>query len=155
MLKVLKSILNTYSVAVNLVQAGQLFDEGQALFDAKEYKNALPKMLAAAEKGSAHAACHLGIMYMKGLGVAPDWKEAADYLELAIIGAVPLAKSSLGMIYAIGGYGLRRNIDKAVALLEESLNETDDAKDAEMLAMIRRKQGIFGQKEQARPRIEW
>jgi TPR repeat protein len=155
MLNVLKSLLNTYSVAANLVQANQLFDEARALYDAREYKSALPIMKAAAEKGSAHAASHLGIMYMKGFGVAPDWKEAADYLELAIIGKVPLAKSGLGMITAIGGHGLKRDIKKAVALLEESVQETGDGKDAEMLDMIQRKQGIFGQKEQARPKIKW
>jgi TPR repeat protein len=155
MLRVLKSLLNTYSVAVNLVQANQLFDEARALYDAKEFRQALPKMLAAAERGSAHAASHLGIMYMKGLGVAQDWKEAADYLELAIIGKVPLAKSSLGMITAIGGYGLKRNVKRAITLLEESVQETGDGKDLEMLSMIQRKQGIFGQKEQARPKVQW
>ena len=92
---------------------------------------------------------------MKGLGVAPDWQIAARHLELAVEGSVPLAKGSLGMICAIGGYGLKRDIPRATALLEEAVQESGDHKDAEMLAMIRNKQGIFGLKEQARPKIQW
>lgn len=155
MLNVLKSLLDTYGAVANKIQAGQLFDEAKALFDAKEYKAALSMMKEASDMGSPYAACYVGIMHMKGLGVAQDWKVAAAYLELGIEGDVPLAKSNLGLIYGIGGYGLRRDIKQATLLLEQSVSETGDAQDAQALEMIKKKQGPFGVKEQARPKIQW
>lgn len=155
-------LLGFLSASIDKIKAGQLFDEAKALFDAKDYKAALPLMKEAAEKGSPHAMAHIGIMYLKGLGVPCDWKRAAEVLEMAIAvekyqgtyfsGA--LIKSNLGMIHGIGGYNLKRDLARAAQYLREASAEGDE-QSTELLKAVEERKGVFGQKEKAKPDIRW
>lgn len=162
MLNILNTLTNLTGALVNKVQAGQVFGEALALFQAQEYKAALPLMKEAAEKGSPFALAHLGIMAMKGLGMSCDWKKSVELMEMTIqlenyqgtYYSVTSLKSSIGMLYAIGGYGLKRDLVKGKAYLQEAANE-GDARSADFLKLVVAKKGPFGQKEVARPQIQW
>lgn len=162
MLNILNSLTRLTGGLLNKVQAGRLFDEALAYFQAKEYKASLPLMKEAAEKGSPFAMAHLGMMAMKGLGMPCDWKMAVELMEMTIkledyqgtYYSTTSLKSSIGMVYAIGGYGLKRDLEKAKAYLQEAANEGDD-KSAGFLKLVVARKGVFGQKEKARPDIKW
>ncbi len=64
--------------------AEKLYDEGKALYDAKKYQEAFPKLKAAAEKGHKKAQYRMGRCYDKGNGVEEDNKIAFSwYLKSA------------------------------------------------------------------------
>lgn len=154
---------NQFSAAVlNKVKSSQLFDEAKALYDAGNFKAALPLMKESAEKGSSNAMAHLGIMFMKGQGVPADWAMASELLKMTIevenyqgtYFTGTMIKSNLGLIYGIGGYGLRRDLHQARHYLQEAVDEGDQRSE-EVLKMVINKKGVFGQKEQPRPEIRW
>lgn len=162
MLNILKALTQISGAVLNKVQSGQLFDEAKARYDASDYKAALPLMKESAEKGSPNAMAHLGIMFMKGLGVPSDWKMAAQLLEMTIqlenyqgtYFTGTMIKSNLGLIYGIGGFGLKRDLQKARQYLQEAVNEGDE-RSMDALKMVIEKKGVFGMKEKARPDIRW
>lgn len=162
MLNILNTLSSLTGALVNKVQAGQIFDQALAHFQAKEYKAALPLMKEAAEKGSPYAMAHLGIMAMKGQGMPCDWKKAAELMEMTIRlenyqgthFSTTTLKSNIGMIYAIGGYGLKRDFGKAKAFLQEAIDE-GDGRSVDFLKLVMARKGIFGQKEKAKPDIKW
>lgn len=161
-MNILRMVSNFSSAVLNKVQSGQLFDQAKALYDAGNFKDALPLMKESAEKGSPNAMAHLGIMFMKGQGVAADWAMAVKLLEMTIqvesyqgtYFTGPMIKSNLGLLYGIGGHGLKRNTQKANQYLREAIDEGDE-KSSEILRMIEEKKGVFGQKETAKPTIRW
>jgi TPR repeat protein len=65
-----------------------------------------------------------------------------------------MLKSNLGLIYGIGGYGLKRDLHKARQFLQEAVDEGDE-RSADALKMVVEKKGIFGQREKPRPDIQW
>lgn len=158
----LNALTQIGSAILNKVQSGQLFDQAKALYDSGDFKAALPLMKESAEKGSPNAMAHLGIMFMKGQGVATDWAMAAKLLKMTIevenyqgtYFTGPMIKSNLGLLYGIGGYGLQRNTQMARQFLREAVDEGDE-RSAEVLKMIDGKKGVFGQKERAKPEIRW
>lgn len=155
MLDFLQNLINTTALLSAKVRSAQLLDEAQALADAKEYKGAVACLQEAADLGSIQAAARLATCYLKGQGIAPDWKKATELFEKIPKGSGLDFLVNLGMIYAIGGYGLKRNIQAAKEYLRRAIDEDGDEKAGEMLAMIGKRQGIFGQKEVAKPKIPW
>ena len=75
----MKTLLTTFLLmlctAVGAQTAEKLYDEGKALYDAKKYTQALPKLKAAAEKGHKKAQYRMGRCYDKGNGVKEDDKQ--------------------------------------------------------------------------------
>ena len=59
--------------------AEKLYQQGKALYDAKKYVEAVPKLQAAAEKGHKKAQYRLGYCYDKGRGVKEDDKKAFSW----------------------------------------------------------------------------
>lgn len=158
----LNYLTNMLGSITKKVEYNRIFDEAKSLFDAKEYKKALPLMKEAAEMGSPFALAHLGVMFMKGLGVPCDWEKAAELLEMTINlenyrgteFQISHLKSNIGMIHAIGGYGLKRDLEKAKEYLKAAADDGDE-KSAEFLTLVIGKKGIFGQKERPKPEIRW
>jgi len=82
--------------------AEKLYTEGKALYDAKNYKEAFPKLKIAAEKGHKKAQYRMGRCYDKGNGVAEDDKQAfAWYMKSAEQG-FPKAIYEVGKCYKNG-----------------------------------------------------
>jgi hypothetical protein len=119
-------------------------------------------MKESAEKGNPHAMVHLGIMCLKGQGVPTDWAKAAQLfvmtLQLQDYQGKEFSrgtlKSNLGLIYGIGGYGLKRDREKAIDHLREAVEDGEESS-VEILKMVVGKKGAFGQKETAKPAIKW
>ena len=60
------------SMAASAQNAEKLYQEGKALYEAKNYSAAFPKLKAAAEKGHKKAQYRLGRCYDKGHGVVEN-----------------------------------------------------------------------------------
>jgi hypothetical protein len=82
-------------------------------YDRANYQTAREVWLADAEKGDSEAQNYLGEIYERGLGIAPDYKEAATwYLRAAEQGYAP-AQMNLGKLYE-SGRGVPKDMDKAL-----------------------------------------
>ena len=69
-------LLALLCLAAGAQNADKLYKEGKALYDAKKYTEAVPKLKAAADKGHKKAQYRLGRCYGKGHGVAEDDAQA-------------------------------------------------------------------------------
>ena len=69
---ILTVLLLLVSHIVTAQNAEQLYKEGKALYDAKKYNEALPKLKAAADKGHKKAQYRMGRAFDKGNGVKED-----------------------------------------------------------------------------------
>ena len=159
MLNLLTSFIST---SLNKIKRDQLFAEAKSFYDAGEFKKALPSMQEAAEMGSPDAVVYLGVMCMKGTGIATDWSKAAELFDMAIKVykyqgsefSTALINSNLGLMYGVGGYGLKRDFDKARQYLQQAIQQGEE-KSTQILQMIDTKKGAFGKKPVARPDIRW
>jgi hypothetical protein len=69
MKRILMALMLLASLGASAQSADKLYEEGKALYDAKNYKEAFPKLSKAAEKGHKKAQYRLGRLYDKGNGV--------------------------------------------------------------------------------------
>ena len=77
-------LMYTFCITAGAQNVEKLYEEGKALYDAKKYSEAFPKLKIAAEKGHKKAQYRLGRCYDKGNGVREDNKEAFSwYLKSA------------------------------------------------------------------------
>lgn len=90
-----------------------LYAEGKAFYDAKEYKQAVPKLKAAAEKGHKKAQYRLGRCYDKGYGVREDDKLAFGWYAKSAAQGYAKAEYQLGKCYK-NGEGTTKDRSKAV-----------------------------------------
>ena len=79
--------------------ADKLYEEGKALYDAKNYSQAVPKLKAAAEKGHKKAQYRLGLCYDKGKGVTEDDAKAFYWYGKAAAQGHAKAQYQLGRCY--------------------------------------------------------
>ncbi len=96
------------------------FQAGLQAYLKKEYEAALTLWSAAADEGDASAATNLGLMYLKGEGVAKDPAQAARLFEQAADAGNASAAYNLGGLYE-NGLGVEPSIDRAIALYEQAL----------------------------------
>lgn len=96
------------------------FQFGLQAYLRKEYAVALEQWTVAASAGDASAATNLGLMYLKGEGVAKDPAQAARLFEQAAGAGNASAAYNLGGLYE-NGLGVEASLDRAVALYEEAL----------------------------------
>jgi TPR repeat protein len=155
MLKWIQNLMQLNFFLAGKIQAERLYSEAKALMDAGEFKSALPLMRQASDAGNKFAPVHAAMMLLKGQGTEPSWSEAAKYLELAIARGEGNVHIILGMIHGIGGYGLKRDPKLAEYHLSQSISVDNDPAGEHMLAMQKKRQGVFGGKEIPRPKIPW
>ncbi len=93
--------------------ADKLYEEGKALYDAKKYTEAVPKLQAAANKGHKKAQYRLGFCYDKGRGVTEDDPKAFHWYGKAAAQGHAKAQYQLGRCYK-KGEGTTKDIAKAV-----------------------------------------
>ena len=89
-------LLLSFSVTLSAQNADKLYKEAKALYDAKDYTQAFPKLKTAAEKGHKKAQYRLGRCYEKGRGVTKD--EIAAFQWYGKSAAQDYAKAQ----YAVG-----------------------------------------------------
>ena len=88
-------------------QAG--FDEGHKAYSEKNWEVAIRNLRPLAEMGDARAMVVLGNMYLDGLGVGKDLKEAFNLYRKAAIRDNPDAMVMVGALYQ-GGIGVKKNV---------------------------------------------
>ena len=155
MLNFLKNLIGLNTLLAQKIQADRLYSEADAFMAAGGFKSAFPLMRQASDAGSKFAPVHVAMMLLKGQGTAHSWSDAARYLELALARGQGNVHVVLGMIHGIGGYGLRRNPQVAEYHLTQCIEVDNDPAGEQMLALLRKRQGVFGGKEIARPTIPW
>eukprot|EP00747_Dinoflagellata_sp_TGD_P206931 gnl/TRDRNA2_/TRDRNA2_80561_c0_seq1.p1 gnl/TRDRNA2_/TRDRNA2_80561_c0~~gnl/TRDRNA2_/TRDRNA2_80561_c0_seq1.p1 ORF type:complete len:177 (+),score=40.55 gnl/TRDRNA2_/TRDRNA2_80561_c0_seq1:40-570(+) len=74
-----------------------------------------------AEQGSAAGKCGLGLLYLKGLGVAQDQEKAMELLNQAVEDGDAGAAYKLGHMYASGVWGVKTDSKKAITLYAKAL----------------------------------
>ena len=155
MLSFIKNLIGLNVLLAGKVQADRLYGEAEAFMGAGEFKSAFPLMQQASDAGNKFAPVHVAMMLLKGQGVPPNWTDAVKYLELAIARNNGNVHITLGMIHGIGGYGLKRDQKLAEYHLSQSIAIDNDPAGEQMLAMLKKHQGVFGGKENPRPKIPW
>ena len=122
-----KKILTTLLALLVCTLAGaqnvdKLYEEGKALYDAKNYKAAIAKLKPAAEKGHKKAQYRLGRCYDKGHGVAENDKLAVQWYSKAAAQGHAKSMYQLGKCYK-NGEGVTKDIKKAVELFKKAADK--------------------------------
>jgi len=142
MLKLLQNLLTLNGLLTAKIRATTVYDEALALYSAKQYKAAFPLLLEAAELGNVMAKSILGSAYLLGQGCTENGREAERWLKEAVDEGYQEAVGVLGMAYATGKAGCRRDLSLALPLLEQAV-AAGDQKSAQMLDMIAQGKGQF------------
>lgn len=110
----------TMSITAGAQNTDQIYEEAKALYDAKNYKAALPKLKAAAEKGHKKAQYRLGRCYDKGHGVNEDNKVAFVWYQKSAIQDYAKGQYALGKCY-MKGKGTTADQEKAKIWLTKAV----------------------------------
>ena len=115
-------------MAASAQNADKLYEQGKALYDAKNYTAAVPKLQAAAEKGHKKAQYRLGLCYDKGKGVEENDQKAVSWYAKSAAQDYAKALYQLGKCYK-NGEGVAKDRKKAVELFTKAARQ--DNADAE------------------------
>ena len=99
-----------------------LYRQGKSLYDAKNYKQAFPKLKAAAEKGHKKAQYRVGLCYDKGRGVAEDDVQAVAWYRKSADQGFAKAQNQLGKCYK-NGEGIAKDEKKAADLFMKAARQ--------------------------------
>ena len=122
-------------VAASAQSADKLYSEGKALYDAKNYTAAVPKLKAAAEKGHKKAQYRLGRCYDKGYSVKEDKKKAFEFYMKSAKQEYAKAEYQVGKCY-MKGKGIAANQDEAKKWLKRAIS--DEKHGEEILKELRK-----------------
>ncbi|MFZ1643336.1 MAG: protein kinase [Candidatus Contendobacter sp.] len=114
-------------------------------------REALPELRRLADQGDPRAKFHLGILYMDGLGVPKDEKQAVEWYRKAAEQGYALAQSNLGGMYAIG-LGVDKNYEQALAWYRKAAEQ--GLAIAQTILAIRYEQGRGVPKDDTQA-VEW
>ena len=101
------------SMTASAQNAEKLYQEGKALYDAKDYSKAVPKLKTAAERGHKKAQYRLGLCYDKGKGVTENDTQAFQWYSKSAAQGYAKAQYQLGKCYK-DGEGVAKDRKKAV-----------------------------------------
>ena len=102
--------------------ADKLYKDGKALYDAKNYTAAVPKLKAAAEKGHKKAQYRLGRCYDKGHGVTANDAQAFAWYSKSAAQEYAKAQYAVGKCYK-DGKGVEKDRKKAVAWFSKAAKQ--------------------------------
>lgn len=109
-------------LAVLAQSADRLYEQGKELYDKKQYKEAIPKLRAAAEKGHKKAQYRLGKCYDKGYGVEEDDQLAFQWYKKSSDQGYHKGQYELGRCYR-KGKGVPKDNKKAFELFTLSAKQ--------------------------------
>ena len=142
MLKFIRYLINLNGALARTIRATRAYDEGLALHTAEEYAKAFPLIKEAAELRHDAAMTLYGTMLLLGQGVKEDGKQAELWLKRAVEAGYEDAIGVLGMAYATGKAGCRRDMELGRKLLTQSAASGDE-QSGRMLEMMDKGEGIF------------
>ena len=105
-------ILLMCSISISAQSADKLYDEGKKLYDQEQYKEAVPKLQAAADKGHKKAQYRLGRCYDKGYGVKENDQKAFELYQKSAKQDYAKGMYQVGRCY-LKGKGVAANEDEA------------------------------------------
>ncbi len=108
---VLSAVLAAWLLVAMPAVAGPFEDAGAA-YDRGDFTTAASLFRPLAEKGDAQSQFSLGVMYVLGQGVAPDYAQAADWFGRAADRDMADAQYNLAVLYA-NGQGVPQNYVEA------------------------------------------
>jgi len=112
----------------------ELYEQGKALYDAKDYAAAIAKLRPAAEKGHKKAQYRMGRCYDKGRGVAENNDEAFKWYAKSAAQGYYKAEYQMARSY-IKGKGVTPDEKKAKSWVKKSVSGKKHG--AEMLQEIK------------------
>ena len=129
----MKKLITTFVALLICLFAGaqdakQLYEEGKALFDAKNYTAAIAKLKPAAEKGNKKAQYRMGRCYDKGNGVKEDNKTAFMWYSKSADQGYAKAQFQLAKCY-MKGKGVAADQAKAKTLLLKAVRDEKHGKE--------------------------
>ena len=110
------------SISMNAQSADKLYDEGKKLYDQEQYKEAVPKLQAAADKGHKKALYRLGRCYDKGYGVKENDQKAFELYQKAAKQDYAKAMFQLGKCY-MKGKGVAANQEEARKWIKRAISD--------------------------------
>lgn len=117
----------TVTAVAGAQSAERLYKEGKALYDAKKYAEAFPKLKAAADKGYKKAQYRVGRCYDKGRGVEESDKKAFEWYAKSAAQDYAKAQYQVGKSYK-NGEGVAKDRKKAVEyFIKAARQENADA----------------------------
>jgi len=102
----------------------QTVTEGIAAYNRGDYTTALKMLRDPAGKGDDQAELHLGFIYLRGLGVEKNPKEASDWFQKSAGHGNPRGENYLGLMYS-KGIGVSRNLNLAVTWFRKAAEQGD------------------------------
>lgn len=122
------------SMMASAQNADALYEEGKALYDAKDYVAALVKLRPAAEKGHKKAQYRMGRCYDKGNGVEENNAEAFKWYSKSAAQGYYKAEYQMARAY-IKGKGVEPDEKKAKSWVKKAVSGKKHG--AEMLQEIK------------------
>jgi len=105
-----------------------------AAYDRADYKTALRVWQPLAEQGDMAAQTYVGAIYEKGLGVLPNFEEAAKWYRLAAEQDYSRAQHALGYLYELG-LGVEKNPQEAFRWYRKAAGFKDETLSLTQVAM--------------------
>ncbi|WP_288278593.1 tetratricopeptide repeat protein [uncultured Prevotella sp.] len=115
-------ILLICSISISAQSADKLYDEGKKLYDQEQYKEAVPKLQAAADKGHKKAQYRLGRCYDKGYGVKENDQKAFELYQKSAKQDYAKAMFQLGKCY-MKGKGVTANQEEARKWIKRAISD--------------------------------
>lgn len=115
-------ILLICSISISAQSADKLYDEGKKLYDQEQYKEAVPKLQAAADKGHKKAQYRLGRCYDKGYGVKENDQKAFELYQKSAKQDYAKAMFQLGKCY-MKGKGVTANQEEARKWIKRAIGD--------------------------------
>ena len=115
-------ILLMCSISISAQSADKLYDEGKKLYDQEQYKEAVPKLQAAADKGHKKAQYRLGRCYDKGYGVKENDQKAFELYQKSAKQDYAKAMFQLGKCY-MKGKGVAANQEEARKWIKRAISD--------------------------------
>ena len=112
-------IFSTF-VSANNYTPQEEADLGWKFWQEKKWKESAKWDLKAAEHGNMYGQKRTGLHFQRGLGVQKDYIEAVHWHRLAAKQGDWYSMMNLGIIYKTGGYGVQKDLKKALAWLLKS-----------------------------------
>ena len=146
MVMMLLAVLCTAVVGQN---ADKLYKEGKALYDAKKYTEAFPKLKAAADKGHKKAQYRVGRCYEKGRGVAENDAQAVQWYQKSASQGYAKAQYQLGKAYK-DGEGVTKDRKKAIELFQKAASQENADAQYQLGKAYMKGKGVAADEKKAR-----
>jgi hypothetical protein len=118
----LLALMLIVGLGANAQSADKLYEEGKKLYDQELYKEAVPKLQAAADKGHRKAQYRLGRCYDKGYGVKENDQKAFELYQKSAKQDYAKAMFQLGKCY-MKGKGVAANQEEARKWIKRAISD--------------------------------